>query len=647
MDYFKRHLKLNALCAGIVAAGLSGCASAPAELNDQQGSAFEALVGGNAAKSALSPAAALTRPASAPEYDSPRFMLENADMAAFMEESRRLHESGEGADGWGFAALDMLAADDATGMLNVVTDMPEDTSSGVVLTSNWLKPWASAAAGDLEDAKEAMSALADILPPHLATGHQALFLEGIGDHEGALAVYAEELDEFDRPDEDEEPSSETLARSLAFGFDRILAIRQARLLHKMEREQDALAVYGKLMAADENDIYVQSRIDELNAGEALDEPPLDLKSALALALNDEANVLEERQALASVFYAQGAEAPFNYYLSALRQAALVLAPANASIRAIEAEHLYNYGFFEPAARLALAGEASDEERAELMLTAASSYLELRQIKEVRKLVKTALAMHSDESSLLQAADLLTRADDGEGAERMANRALRIGDLQPEMIAYAQVLRAEALLQSGRVPAAIEAARKAYSANDDDALQGFLASMLTESALTREEGLAIYRELFLASPDDPGMMNNFGYSLIKDPMTSQELDEGYRLLKKANRITPFEPNLLDSLGWAYYQYGDFDRALEYIERALAAYEPFAHWELLDHHGDVLWRLGDVSGATKSWEKSLNARPPRHRRDDISAKVREGMTTPPPEKRAPPVVPTDQPLETNEI
>lgn len=146
-----------------------------------------------------------------------------------------------------------------------------------------------------------------------------------------------------------------------------------------------------------------------------------------------------------------------------------------------------------------------------------------------------------------------------------------------------------------------------------------------------------RHMLTEQPDNTSLMNNFGYSLIDGHASDEELDEGFKLLKQAIRLTPDEPNLLDSIGWAYYQYGDFREANRFIEMALEAYEPFAHWELSDHLGDVKWRLGEQEEARKFWQEAVTSYAPDHNRVLIEEKLRNGLNTPAPVRRDTPEVP----------
>ncbi|MBB36132.1 MAG: hypothetical protein CME88_15745 [Hirschia sp.] len=649
-----RSFLLTTVTVLIAATGMNGCASAgltdgeKAELNSARQNASKAYDNGLTKVSDVSPSARATRPEQVPEYADARAMLENADMSAFMEESRRLHEKGERSDSWGFAAIDMLAAGEDKAMLALIDAMPIGDTPDRALSRSWLRPWGLAAAGRNEDAVRAMKRLRDDLPPILYRGHMALLQEAIGEYDEALDTYSLTSEELTLPDIDADPSESSILQSLAFGKYRILAFREANLKRLQGDDKGARKIYDMLLEADEDDYYATSQIDDIAKGEKPEDDELNINEALALALNDEANLIEERQALAAVIFAQSAEAPFNHFVSALRQSALVLDPSNSGVREIEAGHLYDHGFFEASARVALSGKARSEERAELMLSAAQAYVELGKFERVSALVEEVLEIDGgDGMTLLSASDLMIRADQGARAAELAAKA-RQTDIQDGLIGYTHVIESEAHFQAGDVEAAIASARNAVELDDDDdGMKEFLASQLLNSDATRQEGLDIYKELFKDDPDDPGMMNNYGYSLIKAPDTPDQLDEGYRLLKRANRLTPFEPNLLDSLGWAYYQYGDFDQALELIDKAVAAYAPFTHWELYEHRGDTLFRLGREDEARGAWQNAVDARPPRHRRSAIEAKIQTGMAVPPPEKRTPPLVRRSEPVETNDI
>ena len=70
-----------------------------------------------------------------------------------------------------------------------------------------------------------------------------------------------------------------------------------------------------------------------------------------------------------------------------------------------------------------------------------------------------------------------------------------------------------------------------------------------------------------------------------------------MLEQAHRLAPEDPNIADSLGWAYYRQGNPARALPLLEQAARAEEVSGTDQ--EHVGDVLWRLGRRYEARYAW------------------------------------------------
>ncbi len=607
--------------------------------------AFEAgepLVEGEEATPALTPvstAALATAPVEPPEgYPGPNEMLENADMAAFMGRVRADYASKENSGAWGYMILDAIAADDpatAQAVLEAMAARP----SAEMLSAQHLRPWVYAFNNRAADAQDEMARLRRLLPGATLLGHRALLAEGLGDTAGALLIYGEAPDGFDAPKPEEAASPTYLARYRAFNAQRLLALREAELLRGLNRDPEAVTLLTELAAAAPDDLYVQTRLANAKSGEDR-RPVRTLKQALAAAINDEADLVDERQQIMSLIVGRGAEAPFNHLLSSLRQSALLLDPDNGDIRLAEVGALYREGKFEPALRLAQIGNPPPALQAALYSTAGLAALELGSPETLEAMTELALKIDSSPEAKVQAAGALTSASRTDRAIALIDQALRQG-LPKEQQVFAQMTKGQAQLQAGNVAGAVQAARAAGALEDDETTKQFLASMLVESGgALRQEGLSIMRGMLADQPENTGLMNNFGYSLVDAYQSEAELEEGFKLLKTAIRLTPDEPNLLDSIGWAYYQYGDFREAKRYIGLALDEYEPFAHWELSDHMGDVHWRLGEEEEARTAWRHALEAYPPAHNRAAIEAKIRGGLTTPPPQRRDTPEVPRDK-------
>jgi tetratricopeptide (TPR) repeat protein len=582
-----------------------------------------------------STAAVTTAPFDPPaSYASPNAMIENADMNAFMTRVRSDYASSESAGAWGYMVVDALAADDPATAQSVIDALegkpPQEWMSGVQL-----RPWVMAFNGRAEEAKEEMAKLRRALPSATLLGHRALLAEGLGDYAGALAVYGEAPDTFDAPDPSEAGSMTYFARARSFTAQRLLALRQAELLRGLDRDAEAVDLLTRLLAASPQDAYVESRLERAKAGDDRWKPRT-LKQAMAMALGDVANLVEEREIITAAMSGRGAKAPFNHLLSSIRQSALLIDPDNGDIRIAEAGKLYEQGKFEPALRIAQIGNPRPEHAALLQSTAGLAALQLGSPETLEAMVERSLRIDNSPDAKVQAASSLISANRIERALQLIDQAMRQARMTDAQRVFALLTRAQAYSQNGDFALAVSDARAARAIRDDAPTQQFLASLLVDTP-ERQEGLTIMRRMLADSPNDTGLMNNLGYSLVDGYASEEELEEGFRMLKQAIRLTPDEPNLLDSIGWAYYQYGDFREANRFIEMALEAYAPFGHWELSDHMGDVKWRLGEPDEARKYWQEALATYPPAENARRIEAKLKDGLTTPAPARRDTPAVP----------
>lgn len=586
--------------------------------------------------SPISDAAKATAPLdqSLARYPGANEMIENADMAAFMARVREDFAKKTNDGAWGFVVVDAIAADNPVMAQSVIDAMaghrPPDWMS-----ANHLRAWVYAFNGRAEDAKSEIMRMRNLLPAATLLGHRALLAEGMGDTDGALAIYDEAPDTFDPPKPEEASQPTYFARARAFQAQRLLALRQAELLRAVNRDQDAVALLTRLLAASPDDPYARDRLEKAKAGKDRQKPRT-LKQAMALAIGDEADMVEEQEAIMAAISGRGGKLPFNYLLSSLRQSALLLDPDNGDIRVSEVNRLYTQGQFEATLRLAQIGHPGRDQESALLSTAGLAALQLGSAETLEAMTQRSLKIDPSPAAKIQAASALTSANKTQQALTLIAEAMQQGKLDANQRVAAHMTAGQAHLQAGDVAGAVASARAAQAIQDDESTQQFLASMLVEGP-QRSEGLEIMRHMMADQPDNTGLMNNFGYSLIDGHASPEELDEGFRLLKQAIRMTPDEPNLLDSIGWAYYQYGDFREANRFIEMALEAYAPFGHWELSDHMGDVQWRLGDQEAARKFWKDALAAYPPAINGQRIEDKLKNGLTTPAPVRRDTPEVP----------
>jgi tetratricopeptide (TPR) repeat protein len=189
-------------------------------------------------------------------------------------------------------------------------------------------------------------------------------------------------------------------------------------------------------------------------------------------------------------------------------------------------------------------------------------------------------------------------------------------------------RAYANRFAGNYAAATADMRQAYTLDQGVDTRLLYVSILMDDPTAWHDGIQVARGLFAEQPDSVLRINALGYALIQHP---EGLEEGYRLLTRGYAFGPTDYAVIDSLAWAYYLYGYFDAARVLDERAntLAVRDPNA--EVLDHLGDIYWRLNRREDARNSWTQALAAHPDVPRQRALEQKVAHGLTTPAPRRR----------------
>jgi tetratricopeptide (TPR) repeat protein len=96
------------------------------------------------------------------------------------------------------------------------------------------------------------------------------------------------------------------------------------------------------------------------------------------------------------------------------------------------------------------------------------------------------------------------------------------------------------------------------------------------------------------PDQPMVLNYLGYSWVDQGLN---LDEAFKMLRRAVELRPEDGYIVDSLGWAHFKLGQYDEAAETLEKAISL-KP-ADPVLNDHLGDAYWRVNRRVEAHFQW------------------------------------------------
>jgi tetratricopeptide (TPR) repeat protein len=129
----------------------------------------------------------------------------------------------------------------------------------------------------------------------------------------------------------------------------------------------------------------------------------------------------------------------------------------------------------------------------------------------------------------------------------------------------------------------------------------------------EDAERVLVDLHELAPDDPAVCNFYGYLLA---LMNKDLDRAERLVKHALEKEPDNAYYIDSLGWVYYQRGDYARAVTELERAvrLVGEDP----TMLEHLGDAYSGLARYKDALAVYEHSS-------RLQESNSKLREKIQT----------------------
>lgn len=131
----------------------------------------------------------------------------------------------------------------------------------------------------------------------------------------------------------------------------------------------------------------------------------------------------------------------------------------------------------------------------------------------------------------------------------------------------------------------------------------LLSMITgqlgdayHSAEKFEKSNEAYQVALDANPDNDHVLNNYSYYLA---LRKENLALAKKMSTKLVKRNPDSPNYLDTHAWVLYMDGEYAQAKKIIEKAL---HKDVSGTIIEHYGDILFKLGDVDGAVKQWQKA---------------------------------------------
>jgi tetratricopeptide (TPR) repeat protein len=135
----------------------------------------------------------------------------------------------------------------------------------------------------------------------------------------------------------------------------------------------------------------------------------------------------------------------------------------------------------------------------------------------------------------------------------------------------------------------------------------------------------FEEALRLEPDQPDVLNYLGYSWIEKGIN---IERARDMIQKALSKRPTDGFIVDSLGWAYFRTGMYDKAVAQLERAIELAPDDA--TINSHLGDALAAVGRLDEARFQWRRALVFKPEDQLKAELERKLKDGFTPPPPIK-----------------
>jgi tetratricopeptide (TPR) repeat protein len=146
---------------------------------------------------------------------------------------------------------------------------------------------------------------------------------------------------------------------------------------------------------------------------------------------------------------------------------------------------------------------------------------------------------------------------------------------------------------------LEKARSLDPSNVDAAAQ---LALVYDGLKMYGESDSLYEAALRLRADNPLVLNNYAYSLA---VRNIQLERALEMSEKAVGIEPENASYLDTIGWIYFRLGRYSDAEDHISRALSKGD--ANAEVLEHMGDVQYRLERPDRAMEYWRQALELAP----------------------------------------
>ena len=123
-----------------------------------------------------------------------------------------------------------------------------------------------------------------------------------------------------------------------------------------------------------------------------------------------------------------------------------------------------------------------------------------------------------------------------------------------------------------------------------------------------------------SKNNPIIQNHLGYLWL---VNNKNISQAFELIAQAFSKAPHEAHIIDSMGWAFFKIGDVNRAILYLETAVA--KDSGNALMNEHLGDAYWAGGRKNEAVFQWNHAMDLKEDAEEinREALQKKINEGL------------------------
>jgi len=252
------------------------------------------------------------------------------------------------------------------------------------------------------------------------------------------------------------------------------------------------------------------------------------------------------------------------------------------------------------------------------LDAAKSLLALAYYEsgDTRQAKDLLLKIGPDDEGYVEATVLLVKIYEQEGELKEAVQLLRKAISKTsdnERLNFYFTLAA--LYEGNKQMAEADKTFREASTNLPDSVEAHLKyGMFLERTGRQDDAMSQMQKALSMDPDNVLALNYVGYTWADQGI---KLKEALKYIKKAVAARPEDGFIRDSLGWVYFRLGDLQRAAAELERALAE-EPDDP-AIREHAGDIYKAMHEPQKSLKDYQKSLLLFQKKTDKDRLQGKI----------------------------